>query len=103
MKRFSSINTKLRVVVVIITLVSMAVIGLTSLRLLWEIRDNSERTFIDEMQKNVSSLVQEKIDTAELLLDHYSSYLDVASSFIDLAHSKPQNYVKRSIPKRSPN
>ena len=103
MKRFSSINTKLRVVVVIITLVSMAVVGLTSLKLLWEIRGNSEKTFIDEMQKNVSSLVQEKIDTAELLLDHYSSYLDISSSFIDLAHNKPQNYVKRSIPKRSPN
>ncbi len=102
MKKRGSINTKLRLTVLFITLFAMLVIGIISIGFMYRIKDNSETTIIDEMQNSASLLVQEKIEEAELTLDHYVSYLDTEASLIELIHSKPENYVKRSIPKRSP-
>ncbi len=103
MKKYQSINTKLRIVVIAITLFSMLLVGLVALRFFMRIKESSEKTVISEMENKVTMLVEEKVEGAETSLNYYTNYLDSAASLIEMIYKDPDNYNKRNIPKRDAN
>ena len=81
-KKKESISTKLRVVVIIITMLSIFVAGIVALRFIIRIKQRSEIAVTNGMKNNVSMFVEEKVETAESALDYYSNYIDICIVFI---------------------
>lgn len=101
MKKWNSISTKLRIVVVIITILAMLIVGVVAVGFMLRIKDGSESLVTSQMRDKVTDLVNEKIASTELSLDYYANYLDMESSLIELIHRNPDKYVKQYIPKRT--
>lgn len=98
-----SISTKLKVVVITITMFSILIAGIVSFLFILRIKRGSEITVIDEMKNKVSKFAEEKVHNAELSLNYYSNYIDLSASLIEKIYSNHDEYVKKDIPRRDAN
>lgn len=101
MKKWNSISVKLRIVVILITIISMLLVGFVARRFMVRIKEKTETLVIDELQNKLTDIVNEKNSVAELTLNRYVNYLDMQVSLLELIYNNPDDYVKHYIPMRS--
>ena len=101
MKKWNSISVKLRIVVILITIISMLLVGFVARRFMIRIKEKTETLVIDELQNKLTDIVNEKNSVAELTLNRYVNYLDMQVSLLELIYNNPDDYVKHYIPMRS--
>ncbi len=103
MKKKHSISTKLRFVVINITMISIIIAGIVALKFIMDIKQRSEIAVINGMKDKVSSFAEEKVNNANTMLSYYSNYIDMSASLVELIHDNPSLYMKKDIPKRDAN
>ena len=103
MKKKHSISTKLRFVVINITVISIIIAGLVALKFIMDIKQRSEIAVINGMKDKVSTFAEEKVNNANTMLSYYSNYIDMSASLVELIHNNPSIYMKKDIPKRDAN
>ena len=93
----TSINQRIRRIVITIVLCAVVIISCVALVFLFKIRRGSEVAIISQMEENTARIVAEKSTIAELQLESYANYIEESILYIQSIYENPEKFSERVV------
>ncbi len=95
-----TIKNKLRFMVLSIIVLAIFVVSMIAVIIMLRIRTRSKNSIINERYDNVRDLLYEKTTIAELSINEYVRYNDMAASLAEMIYDNKDQYINKEIPMR---
>ena len=95
-----TIKNKLRFMVLSIIVLAIFVVSMIAVIIMLRIRTRSKNSIINERYDNVRDLLYEKTTIADLSINEYVRYNDMAASLAEMIYDNKDQYINKEIPMR---
>ena len=95
-----TIKNKLRFMVLSIIVLAIFVVSMIAVIIMFRIRTRSKNSIINERYDNVRDLLYEKTTIADLSINEYVRYNDMAASLAEMIYDNKDQYINKEIPIR---
>lgn len=93
----TSINQRIRNIVLMIVLASVIVIGAVAFVILVRLRSKSSVTIVEQMEGSISMVAKDKVVIAETQLNSYADFIREEVILIESIYSNPNNFERRTV------
>ena len=94
-----SIKARTSKIVIMLVLISVVIVSGVALFFFLRIRQSSEKTIVEEMERNTSIITKDKAAIAESEFNNYSNYITESVLFLEALYRDPNKYKANVIGK----
>ena len=99
--RRKPIREKLIRAVAVISFVAVILTSLIGLVFMFRIRYGSEEKILEQLENNVTDLVEDRVELAKSELEKFADYVNLSKSFAERLVERPSEFSRIDVPQRS--